>query len=270
MITWMVGLTLMEYQIHESQWWYLSWKPIHLEKSRISSLGFWHIKSVGSGGCWLYVKFYRYHVHFIHFLTPASVVVLDIDVVMLLVILVMLVVLSVQVVVEVNVLVKVLSAGGFLKNAAQHGGTPVPNGAILGIELATDKEENEIRVNKIKGTCGNRKPKSHYPFQEVSSTELHWIAHSTSFKVALWTRLGWFQPHETACFVSIMWLSHSEWYLYPSKIPAKRAFRCAWLNESSDVSWKHVEEVQQQQQKYKHPLNLPLKMGNITYKSLWE
>lgn len=44
----------------------------------------------------------------IHFFDPASVVVLDIDVVMLLVILVMLVVLSVQVVVEVNVLVKVL------------------------------------------------------------------------------------------------------------------------------------------------------------------
>jgi len=58
---------------------------------------------VGSGGCWHYVKFYRYHV-----LDPASVVVLDIDVVMLLVILVMLVVLRVQVVVEVNVLVKVL------------------------------------------------------------------------------------------------------------------------------------------------------------------
>lgn len=47
-------------------------------------------------------------MHASTFLTPASVVVLDIDVVMLLVILVMLVVLSVQVVVEVNVLVKVL------------------------------------------------------------------------------------------------------------------------------------------------------------------
>lgn len=71
------------------------------------------------------------------------------------------------------------SGGGFLKNAAQHGGTPVPfMEPFLGIEKATNKEENGMRVNKIKGTCGNRKPQISL---SISRSLIDWTSLNCSF-----------------------------------------------------------------------------------------
>ena len=171
---------------------------------------------------------------------PASVVVLDIDVVMLLVILVMLVVLRVQVVVEVNVLVKVLEvlevSWKMLPNTE---GLPCRRGGHFRDGLATDKRRMERGWIKSKVPAEIVNPKSHYPFQVVSSTQLHWIAHSTSFKITHWGDFSPMKQH-VSCDQSCHFHIQNDIRIH-QRFPAKRAFRCAWLNESSHVSWKHVE-----------------------------
>lgn len=132
------------------------------------------------------------------------------------------------------------SGGGFLKNAAQHGGTPVPKRSHFRDGLAVwTKRRMEWGWIKSKVPAEIVNPKSHYPFQVVSSTQLHWIAHSTSFKITHWGDFSPMKQH-VSCDQSCHFHIQHDIRIH-QKFPAKRAFRCAWLNESSHVSWKHVE-----------------------------